>query len=141
VINIRYSFTGTTNPNGSSPKLIEHVIRNLEDVTQVNTGAAVGVDTYAYEYAVEFFPQAEHRVYVPKGKFHNSELVHKAEENGHRVILIPGGYMARNDALVANADILIGFPQTAAEVLRSGTWATIRRGRKVGISVRIHPVG
>lgn len=141
MINIRYSFTGTSNPGGSAYKTVEHFIRQLTNVTQINTGAAVGVDTYAYEYAVKHFPRARHCLYVPAGSFHNLEVVRTAKEAEHEVYLIEGGYMARNDALVANADILIAFPQGPQEVLRSGTWATVRRAIKKGIPVQVHPVG
>lgn len=50
-------------------------------------------------------------------------------------------YMQRNDRIVELSDILIAFPKAETEELRSGTWATIRRARKKGIPVFIHPVG
>jgi len=40
--------------------------------------------------------------------------------------------MARNRAIVADADVLIGAPPTDFEVKRSGTWATLRYMRKAG---------
>jgi hypothetical protein len=54
--------------------------------------------------------------------------------------MIPGGYMKRNDVLVAHADVLLAFPKTPQEELRSGTWATIRRARKAGVEVRLFPL-
>lgn len=41
-------------------------------------------------------------------------------------------YMVRNHAIVAESEVLIACPSTATEELRSGTWATVRRARKVG---------
>ena len=53
----------------------------------------------------------------------------RAFQKGHRIEqCLP--YMARNDKIVASCDILIATPQGLGEVLRSGTWATIRRARK-----------
>lgn len=50
---------------------------------------------------------------------------------------IEGDYMDRNDALAERGDVLVAFPETAEEELRSGTWATIRRFRKAGKPVII----
>tara|TARA_Y100001951_G_C11190413_1_gene211170 strand:- start:211 stop:681 length:471 start_codon:yes stop_codon:yes gene_type:complete len=42
----------------------------------------------------------------------------------------PLPYLDRNTEIVKACDILIAAPKEHDEVLRSGTWATIRRGRK-----------
>lgn len=39
-------------------------------------------------------------------------------------------YLRRNQDIVNESDILIATPGETTEQLRSGTWATIRRGRK-----------
>lgn len=44
----------------------------------------------------------------------------------------PVNPMARNRAIVADADLLLAAPPTDFEVKRSGTWATIRYMRKTG---------
>jgi hypothetical protein len=47
--------------------------------------------------------------------------------------LEPKSYMARNDEIVKFSDILIGCPTDVnTEVLRSGTWSTIRKAKKAG---------
>lgn len=43
----------------------------------------------------------------------------------------PKYYIDRNHDIVDETDILIGFPLTEQEQLRSGTWATIRYARKM----------
>lgn len=43
---------------------------------------------------------------------------------------MPGGELARDTAQVAVVDVLLAAPLQDAEVLRSGTWATVRRARK-----------
>lgn len=45
--------------------------------------------------------------------------------------LPPEDYLVRNRAIVDSVDLLIAAPRTDGEELRSGTWATIRYGRKV----------
>jgi predicted Rossmann fold nucleotide-binding protein DprA/Smf involved in DNA uptake len=49
-------------------------------------------------------------------------------------------YMDRNARLVALGDMLLAFPATRAEELRSGTWSTIRRARKAGKRIVIVPL-
>jgi hypothetical protein len=55
-------------------------------------------------------------------------------------IEVPGTYMARNDRLIAEADVLLAFPPTPHEITRSGTWATVRRARRKGIPVHLYPL-
>ena len=45
-------------------------------------------------------------------------------------ILPTKDYLERNQDIVDSCDILIAFPATETEDLRSGTWATIRYARK-----------
>jgi len=49
----------------------------------------------------------------------------------------PLPYLVRNRAIVAASDLLVAIPRTAAEELRSGTWATIRYARDAVIPVMI----
>lgn len=46
-----------------------------------------------------------------------------------------GSPLERNRAIVARVDVLIAAPQTDKEVLRSGTWATVRYARAKGIPI------
>ena len=43
----------------------------------------------------------------------------------------PKAYIKRDQDIVNETDMLIGVPYTSHEVLRSGTWATIRYAKKV----------
>jgi len=42
----------------------------------------------------------------------------------------PKAYMARNQDIVDECDVLMAAPKGMKEELRSGTWATVRRARK-----------
>lgn len=44
----------------------------------------------------------------------------------------PLDYLDRNKNIVLDTDILLGFPRSNREELRSGTWSTIRFARKLG---------
>lgn len=46
-------------------------------------------------------------------------------------------YIQRNHDIVDDSDMLIAFPSTMNEILRSGTWATIRYAKKRGKMVLI----
>jgi len=52
-------------------------------------------------------------------------------------VLPPRPYIARDDDIIAASSTIIATPGEAAEVLRSGTWTTIRHARKAGKDVRI----
>ena len=52
-------------------------------------------------------------------------------------VLPAKGYLDRNHDIVDSTDILIAAPKEVEEVVRSGTWATIRYARKVGKQVWI----
>jgi hypothetical protein len=50
---------------------------------------------------------------------------------GDVTILEPKLYMERNHDVVHACDFLLALPGTDHEVVRSGTWATVRYARKI----------
>lgn len=158
------AITGPSEPKNPlwTRRIIEGVLKELKDVTEFRTGAAYGVDTDAYHLGLAEFPHASHVVCFPKGERSNQAVpAHACMQDGVRVLGIPGGYMKRNDALVegimvvesvvegeefspvalaVRADLLVAFPSGSVEELRSGTWATIRRARKLGVRVSLNPL-
>ena len=59
-------------------------------------------------------------------------------QNYHEIIIAPAKKaLDRNHDIVDDSDILIACPGEKEEVLRSGTWATIRYAKKQGKSVII----
>jgi hypothetical protein len=125
--------------------LVKLVIASLPDCTELTTGAAHGVDTEAYLWGVQFQKQAKHRVVIPRAPFNDAVAV-EAARRSDIVEYAPAGltnadaYMNRNERMVLYADKLIAFPETATEEMRSGTWATIRRARRAGLDVDLHPL-
>lgn len=118
--------------------MVRGVIEGLENVTRFNTGGAFGIDSFTANYAARYHPGAEHFLYFPLGKWFNTDLLDRTHWKDK--IAISGGYMKRNDVLVAACDILLAFPRTKSEELRSGTWATVRRARKEGKPVWYFPL-
>lgn len=140
-----YAFTGSTRPLDSREfEQLQDVIAGLDDAESFITGAAFGVDTAAHIISTNRHRGATHRVAVPAA-MHNEDLVRQAAEAGCSILYAAKGrtaaesYMLRNDLLVAECDVLIAVPETAEEVMRSGTWATVRRARDAGREVRLRP--
>lgn len=110
----------------------------LKNVTTIVSGAAYGVDTVG---AVEAWVRDIQLILtVPAGCWHNTGL-YKHEDALVKTVMVQGGYMKRNDATAEQADALIAYPPSSQEELRSGTWATVRRFRKLGKPVTIVPLG
>lgn len=138
---MRYSFTGVT--EFPDPEAAEESITNtlliLPEPEEVYTGGALGVDTLVQFIAQQVWPNADHYLCLPTGAPYNQEVL----RSGLPTLLSSEGstvaesYMLRNDLLVNRCDELIAFPLTEEEIMRSGTWATIRRARKADKPVRI----
>ncbi len=70
-------------------------------------------------------------------------ILHPPEKTGLRAYCKadeerkPKGYIARDHDIVDEVELLIATPNKKKEVLRSGTWATIRYARKTGKHILI----
>lgn len=142
----RFAFTGPVELSAAGAAVVRRAVGRLEGAECFISGAAHGVDTAAAFAALDCFPSVLHRVYVPAA-WHNRDAVAELRERGAEIVQVGGGasaaesYMARNDRMVGDCTDLVGFPLTLDEELRSGTWATIRRARRVGRRVSLHPLG
>jgi hypothetical protein len=137
------AFTGPTKLSREQEEYVRRevgwVAANSDPVRYVS-GAAFGVDTVAILAAWEAaHRKAEFYLTVPD-RWHNESLVSFGREQGWTIEYVPGGYMPRNDRTVELADELHAFPETPVPVLRSGTWATIRRAERKGIPVHFLPL-
>lgn len=139
------AFTGPEKPIAPARRtVVAAVNRELppydEYELELRTGAAHGIDSIAFFVGIGLFPRATQHVFVPQGLRYNQDLVGYAREQQCNITGVPGGYLKRDDALVEGADLLLAFPETMHEKLRSGTWATIRRAWKRDIEVRYFPL-
>lgn len=112
---IRIGFTGTRKGmSAHQQRLFEWLLRALAPgrlsggEREFHHGAAYGADTQAALIAARF--------------------------DGVRIVPHPAGKdpLKRNREIVAQCDLLIAAPHTDVEVLRSGTWYTVRRAREAG---------
>lgn len=112
------------------------------------TGAAYGVDSVVAMYFHEYRPGLRQFIYYPSAR-HNMKLVSQAARGRWATVrrvdppytgASSGAcYMARNSAMVNHGGkpydtVVVGFPRTKRELIRSGPWATVRRARKAQVS-------
>lgn len=115
-------------------------------VTEFSTGAAFGVDTLAARIAVVRLPDTVHRIVAP-AKRHNHELAPaliRDYGSNRRIqhVQMPEGttYLDRNERMVTYCDVLLAFPEAEREVVRSGTWHTVRAARRAGKVIKFFPL-
>ena len=125
---MKLGITGTR--NGLTDIQHRHVVniaRNYKFI-EVHHGDCMGVDDQVTRIIKRFQPDcnivthpptnSKYRAYTPCNQLHS-----------------PRPYLIRNEDIVEESDILIAFPKEHSEVIRSGTWATIRHARAKGIPV------
>jgi 2'-5' RNA ligase len=141
-----YAFTGT---RSAGAEVVPHLRRHMRKLTapdEVITGAQHGVDTHAALTAMELWPKARHRVFVPRAGY-NRELVAEMRRRGASIEPVRPGpaskhpYLVRNDAMLDAATHVIAVPKTSQEEQRgSGSWYTIRHARERELPVRMLPL-
>jgi hypothetical protein len=134
-----YAITGAQDPVGSYEGRLLNTFRTLNPkADKIITGACIGIDWAAARIAHELGFFVYTIVPANKSKIDTQFYLHC-----HDWEYMPPGtsYMDRNDRLVNHpvypCDCLLAFPNQKEEILRSGTWATIRRARKLSKEVRI----
>jgi len=114
-------FTGTQ--RGMSSRQVKALRQILWCATEVHLGDCIGADAQAHEEAGHL---GVRRVGHPPSIAAKRAFLHYEEERA------PKPYLDRNLAIVkAGVDGLIATPKDYVEVLRSGTWATIRAARRL----------
>jgi hypothetical protein len=118
-------FTGTQQGMTENQKLaVEHIlrVRKEKDIVEFHHGDCIGSDAEAAEiaYWLNYYIISHPPIENSKrefSKFSDEEL--EAEE-----------YLDRNHKIVNVSELMIATPKELSEVLRSGTWATIRYAKK-----------
>ena len=122
----RIGFTGTR--QGMTLRQQEELKALLPGGCHFHHGDCIGADAQAHKIA------REKNCYIVAHPSNRSRQRAYCVCNEH---LLPKPPLTRNRAIVEAVDGLIGAPATSHEVLRSGTWATIRYARKVGKPIHI----
>jgi len=122
----RFKMTG---PQGR--KLSRLLLAQYEPESALHHGACVGVDEYTATKAsylgywvVAHLPIDDK--WLSTQSIRVSNEVCKAKE-----------YIDRNHDIVEASSVVIAVPNTKEEVLRSGTWSTIRYAKKLGKEIHI----
>ena len=135
---MRIGFTGTR--TGMTVAQVVAVVNRLQliaalrhEVLIVHHGDCMGADEQFHKLVFSHLPDARIVLHPPT----NNAL--RAFCSGGCTVLTPRGYLLRNKDIVHASDIVLAAPATQHEVLRSGTWATIRYARKYGKECVVFP--
>lgn len=129
---MRIGFTGTSTKTLSAYQLSELVSFFARRPKAVLVhGGCVGADNTADAVAARM--GLDRVVYPAKGVAANKRVLFETlrARTGSRVtIMAPDAPLERNKTIVKMSDLLLAMPGSATEVLRSGTWATVRFARQ-----------
>ena len=89
---------------------------------EVHHGGCVGVDSEMHQY---FTDVRKIKTILHPPLCQDLQGVFMADE-----VRPPLEYLTRNKNIVNYSDVVIGFPDHEKEIVRSGTWATIRYSKK-----------
>lgn len=127
---MKIGFTGTQ--LGMTPaqeRTFKDLIIRLSPL-EFHHGDCIGADLHAH-YVIRYcFPNVKIIVHPP------DDSSKRAFAQGHSKY-IPKPYLERNKAIVNTTNILIAVPKTEEEILRSGTWSTVRYAKKLNRKVYI----
>lgn len=116
----RVGFTGTR--KGMTPQQKDTLRTLLLPSDEFHHGDCIGADAEAHAIAREVgcSPIVIHPTYLERWRAYCSG----------DLVMEPQSPLTRNHIIVYLTDLLIAAPATKKEILRSGTWATIRYARK-----------
>jgi hypothetical protein len=124
---MRIGFTGTQEGMSQHQKE-QFVLKMLElQPTEFHHGDCIGADADAHDIVREFFPNVKIVVYPPI-------LTKKRAFKQGDEFKEPESYITRDYKIVDAVEFLIGTPKSNQEVIRSGTWTTIRYARRTNKS-------
>ena len=133
---IRIGFTGSRNGLNLDQEQQIKLLLNKYDNIIVSHGDCVGADTDFHNLCVNYKKENPHKI-ISIHIFPPNNPVLRAFNQGELcVIAEPKPYLERNLNIIKNSSILIGCPTDKNnEVLRSGTWSTIRQARKRNLEI------
>lgn len=124
--------TGTRHP--IAPRQASRLVDRIQDpgVTEVHHGDCVGWDALAHHLALEHGKLIV--VHPPDNDRWRAFCAEQYRSRfGRVVVLPPRPFLLRNQDLVDAVDELVAGPTQPHEVMRSGTWATVRYARRAGL--------
>lgn len=132
--NIRVTFTGTR--RGMTLKQIKQIeewFANTHNILEAHHGGCEGADRDFHDMLLYYIPI--HRIHIHPGRVEQLEWACQQQRQRKEIHIyaIPLGKkpeLARNRIMVSQSNVVLATPAQEQEVLRSGTWATIREARK-----------
>lgn len=127
---MKVGFTGSR--EGMSQHQKEQFVLKMFDLkpTEFHHGDCEGADAEAHDIVREFFPTIKITIHPPIVSYRRAYK--KGDETKP-----PEEYIVRDKNIVDSTQCLIGAPLTDDEIYRSGTWTTIRYGKKTNKPVYI----
>ena len=131
---MKLGFTGTA--KGMSARQLREFEVLIRGAHELHHGDCVGADEQAHRLTC-FVARAVHIVVHPPSDDKARAYCSPGPWQTSMEVVEPKPYIQRNHDIVDAVDLLVAAPYTDEEVLRSGTWATVRYARKVGTGVVI----
>jgi hypothetical protein len=120
---MKIGFTGTQKGMTEYQKGFVRETLRKKKPSEIHHGDCIGADTDFHNICREVNPDI--RIVIHPPEIDSKRSFCKGDE-----ILPVKGYLQRNHDIVDSVDYMISTPGEMEEVLRSGTWATIRYGMK-----------
>lgn len=111
--------------------LQQFMMQHFWEWKDVAHGDCDGADEEFHLLCRELFPDLPIHIFPPEID------THRAYCKGAKVVHPPKPFLERNHDIVDSSDFMLAAPLTMREVLRSGTWATVRYARKKGRGIAI----
>lgn len=125
---LKIGFTGSRDGISEKALIVLHNFLSSISIEEFHHGDCVGAD------------QSLHNIIKSKGI---PIFIHPPSDNKLRafcadaIILTPKNYLQRNKDIVNSSDFLLALPSTNHDIVRSGTWSTIRYARNINKPVLI----
>lgn len=131
---MRVGFTGSQGGMSKAQRTtVSKVLQELKP-RELRHGDCVGADAEVHDIALS--------LNIPVVIHPPTESSKRAFCQGAAAVRPVESYMVRNDHIVRSTHLLVAAPPSRREVLRSGTWATVRRARTANkIVIFVYPDG
>lgn len=130
---MRISFTGTSHQDLTKQQwgdLLAYLTEHRKHINRIYHGDCINADAQFHQLVEHL--EMRHLVVLFPPKSSKKRAFCTAP-----VIAPPAPYLKRNRKLAEMGDILLAAPAQEHEVLRSGTWSTVRYARALGKPVKI----
>lgn len=126
---MRVGFTGTqAGMDEHQYRVLRHLLGELQ-ATWFHHGDCIGADAQAHDLALS--------LNIPVIIHPPDNARKRAFCKGAYATRPPAPYLTRNRHIVSEVEVMIGVPKESTEMLRSGTWFTIRHTKKMHKSLYI----